>query len=163
MTIRIFELPPKAGEVLNSTKIPTEDPSDETNKTRMVSAADITPYTWAASDEDSPLSVGLLYTTEAAIVGRQINNAAFSLKNAPTGIEMEFDIRKEDGINLNTFTTIFSTRPTIDINEFTSTTSFPAAVVSDMMWESGRRLQILLIINDSNFAASGLKVTMTTT
>jgi len=160
MTIRIFELPPKAGEVLNSTKIPTEDPNDLADATRMVSAADITPYTWAASDEDSPLSVGVLYTTEAAVVGRQINNVAFSLKNAPTGGTMEFDILKETGINFNTFTTIFSTRPTIMVNEFTSTTSIPVPIVSDTLWQSGRRLQIRLITNDSNFAATGVKGTI---
>ena len=160
MTIRIFELPPKVGEVLVSTKIPTEDPNDLSNATRMLPASDMMPYTWAASDEDSPLSTGLLYTTEAAVVARNVRNAAFSLKNAPTGNTMEFDILKETGINTNSFATIFSTRPTIMINEFTSTTSIPVPMLSDTMWESGRRLQIVLVTNDSNFAATGVKGTI---
>ncbi len=160
MSIRIFELPPKAGEVLNSTKIPTEDPNDVTNATRMIAASDLTPFTYAATDEDSPLSLGLLYTTETAVVGRSINNVAFSLKNAPTGNTIEIDILKETGINTNVFATILSTRPTIMINEFTSTTSTPVPILSTNIWESGRRLQIVLTINDANFAATGLKVTI---
>lgn len=160
MTIRIFQLPPKAGEVLTSTKIPTEDPNDETNKTRMVPASDLIPYTYAASDEDAPLTTGLLYTTEAAVVARNIRNAAFSLKNAPTGSGMLVDILKETGINTNAFATIFSIRPTIMINEFTSLTSIPVPVLSDTMWQSGRRLQIVLVTTDSNAAATGLKVTI---
>lgn len=160
MSIRIFELPPKAGEVENSTKIPTEDPNDSTNATRMVPASDLTPYTWAASDEDAPLALGILYTTEATVVGRTLTNAALSLKNAPTANTIDVDIQKEDGINANTFTSIFSTRPTIMINEFTSTTSIPVPILVTNQWESGRRLRIQLITNDANFAATGLKVTI---
>jgi len=160
MSIRIFELPPKAGEILNSTKIPTEDPNDETNKTRMVPASDLTPYTWAATDEDSPLALGVLYVTEATVVGRTILNVALSLKNAPTGNTIDVDVEKEDGINANTFTTIFSTRPTIMINEFTSTTSTPVPALTTNIWQTGRRLRIILITNDASFAATGLKVTI---
>lgn len=159
MTIRIFELPPKAGEVKNSTKIPTEDVADETNKTRMVPASDLTPYTWAATDEDSPLSLGVLYTTEAGIVGRTIRNASASVKNAPTGNIIDIDIEKETTANSNVFATIFSTLITIDPGDFTSTTS-AAPMLNTTQWESGRRLRIVLITNDANFAATGLKVTI---
>ena len=160
MSIRISQLPPKAGEIQNSTKIPTEDPVDLSNATRMISAADITPYTWAATDEDSPLALGVLYVTEATVVGRQIINAALSLKNAPTASIVDVDIQKETAINSNVFATIFSTRPTIAINDFTSTTSVPVPIIAENTWESGRRLQIVLIANDTNFAATGLKVTI---
>jgi len=160
MSIRIFQLPPKAGQVLSSTKIPTEDPGDETNKTRMISASDLIPYTWAASDEDSPLATGLQYTTEAASVARTLKNAIISLKNAPTGTDIEVDILKETAVNTNVFATIFSTKPIIMVNEFTSQTALPVPVISVGIWETGRRLQIVLTINDSNFAATGLKVTI---
>jgi len=160
MSIRIFELPPKAGQVTNSTKIPTEDASDETNKTRMISASDLIPYTWAASDEDSALAVGILYTTETAAVARTLKTAIISLKNAPTGSTIEVDILKETGVNTNVFATIFSVLPTIMINEFTSETSLPVPILSATTWEQARRLQIQLTINDSNFAATGLKVTI---
>lgn len=160
MTIRIFELPPKTGQISDSTKLATEDAMDDTNKTRMVSLSDVTPYTWAASDEDAPLSTGLLYTTEISVVARTIKNVVLSLKNAPTGSVIEVDVLKETMSNSNLFTTIFTTKLTIDINEFTSNTAAIPAVIFLDTWEMGRRLQIVLTINDSNFAASGLKVTL---
>ena len=160
MSIRIKDLPPKVGKVTNTTKIPTEDPGDPVaDATRMIGAIDIVPFTWATSDEDSPLSNGLLYTTEAGET-RTIQDVILSLKNAPTGNTIEVDILKETGINLNAFVTIFSTKPTIMINEFTSQTSTPVPVFSTNTWERGRRLQIVLTINDANFAATGLKVTI---
>ena len=159
MSIRINQLPPKAGKVTNTTKIPTEDPGDTADATRMVGAIDIVPFTWAASDEDSSLTTGLLYTTETGET-RTIQDVILSLKNAPTGSTIEVDILKETGINTNVFATVFSTKPTIMINEFTSQTSTPVPIFSTTTWEAGRRLQIVLTINDSNFASTGLKVTL---
>lgn len=159
MSIRIKDLPPKAGKVINTTKIPTEDPNDTADATRMVGAIDLVPFTWAATDEDSPLTTGLLYTTEAGLT-RTILDVILSLKNAPTGSTIEVDVLKETGINTNVFATVFSTKPTIMVNEFTSQTSTPIPVFSDNTWQAGRRLQIVLTINDSNFAATGLKVTI---
>lgn len=160
MSIRIKDIPPKTGQVSNSTKMATEDVNDETNKTRMVSLSDVTPYTWAASDEDSSLSTGLLYTTETAVVARTLKNVILSLKNAPTGSTITVDILKETGVNTNVFATIFSVLPSIMINEFTSETSLPVPILSTSTWELGRRLQIVLTINDTSFAATGLKVTI---
>jgi len=119
-----------------------------------------TQFTWGASDEDSPLITGLQYTTEAAVAEVALSEVILSLKNAPTGSTITVDILKEDGVNLNTFTTIFSVLPTIDINEFTSQTAATAAVISDATWEIERRLQLVLTINDSNAAATGIKVTL---
>jgi len=158
MSIRIKDLPPKAGQVSNNTKIPTEDPVDETNKTRMLSASDVTPAIYAASDEDSPLATGILYTTEAPAVARSIKDVVISLKNAPTGTDIEVDILKEDSLNSDTFSTIFSTRPKIMTTEFTSETFLTPPVLSTNTWEGGLRMQFQLTINDTNFAASGLKV-----
>jgi len=118
------------------------------------------PFTWGASDEDSPLSVALLYTTESAASEITLSEVILSLKNPPTGSTITVDIQKETGTNTNVFATIFSTLPTIDINEFTSQTAAVAAVISDTTWEIERRLQIFLTITDSNFAATGLKVTL---
>lgn len=118
------------------------------------------PFTWASSDEDSPLDEALLYTTEATASEITISEVVLSLKNAPTGGKITVDIKKETGPNTNVFATIFSTLPTIDINEFTSQTAAIAAVISDSTWEVERRLQIFLTITDTNFAATGLKVTL---
>lgn len=113
-------------------------------------------FTWGLSDEDSPLSTGILYTTEAGETDRTLADVILSLKNAPTGNPIFVDILKETGVNTNVFVTIFSTLPSIDANEFTSQTGSPA-VISDNTWEAQRRLQIKLITNDANFAATGLK------
>ena len=118
------------------------------------------PFTWGASDEDSPLNAALLYTTEASATEVTLSEVILSLKNPPTGSTITVDIQKETGPNTNVFATIFSTLPTIDITEFTSQTAAVAAVFSDTTWEVQRRLQIILTITDTNFAATGLKVTL---
>lgn len=144
--------------------VPSEPLSINKNKriTKINAEASLqTRLVYAASDEDSPLSVGLLYTTEASSINRTINNIQLSLKNAPTGTSVTVDMQKETGINTNSFATIFSTLPTVDITEFTSQTAAIPPVLSDNAWEMGKRLQIILTINDTNFAATGLKVTLT--
>ncbi len=157
MSIRLNELPPKVGKITNSTKLATEDPNDETNKTRMIPAGDIVPAVYALSDEDSPLSSGILYTTEANAVARSIKDVIISVKNAPSGSDIEVDTLKETGVNTDIFNTIFSVKPIIMVGEFTSETALPVPIISDDTWEKGRRLQFVLTINDSSFIASGLK------
>jgi len=126
----------------------------------LPSSASFDFLTWGASDEDSPLSTGLLYTTEAAFATINVSDIILTVKNAPTGTSITVDIRKETGVNTNVFATIFSTLPTIDINEFTSQTAAVPFVISDNFWQVERRLQIILTINDSNVAATGLKVSL---
>ena len=117
-------------------------------------------FTWGVSDEDASLVTGLQYTTEASEIFRNLSQIILSVKNAPTGSTITVDILKETGPNTNVFATIFSTLPTIDITEFTSQTAAVAAVFSVTTWETQRRLQIVLTINDTNFAATGLKVSL---
>jgi len=144
---------PTGGANLNQ-EIPLSDVKD------FLQGASI-PSTWGVSDEDSPLTVGVLYTTEAADTTQDISGVILSLKNAPTGSNISVDIAKETGVNTNVFATIFSTLPTIDIAEFTSQTAATPPVISDTTWETQRRLQLILNTNDSNLIASGLKVTLT--
>lgn len=118
------------------------------------------PFTWGASDEDSPIVTGLLYTTEAAATEITLSDVVVSLKNAPTGLAIEVDILKETAPNSNVFVSIFSTLPVIDTNDFTSQTSAVTPVFSDTTWQIERRLQLVLTINDDDFAATGIKVTL---
>ncbi len=118
------------------------------------------PFTWGASDEDSQLTTGLLYTTEAAASQITLSEVVLSLKNPPTGSNMTVDIQKETGANTNVFATIFSTLPVIDINDFTSQTSTTTPAFSDTIWEAQRRLQLILTVTDSDFEATGIKVTL---
>lgn len=117
------------------------------------------PFTWGASDEDASIITGLLYTTEAAASEVTLSEVVLSLKNAPTNNTITVDILKENAVNSNVFVSIFSTLPTIEINEFTSQTAV-AAVFSDSTWQIERRLQLVLTINDDDFAATGIKVTL---
>jgi len=160
MSIRIKDVPPKTAAFTATTKLVTEDPNDETNKTKGVLLSNLPILTYAASDEDAPLSVGILYTTEAAILQRTIKNIIATLKNTPTGSSITIDIQKETGVNTNSFATILSTLLTININDFTSQTATVPVVVSDDTWEAERRIQIILTTTDTNFAATGLKVTL---
>jgi len=160
MSIQIKDLSPKAGKVTGSTQMATEDPVDETNATRKVPLSDVTPYTYAASDEDSPLATGILYTTESTVVTRSIKDVTISLKNAPTGSDIFVDILKETGVNTDIFATILSVLPTIMVNEFTSDTATPVPIITDGIWQKGRRLRFVLTVNDSAFAARGLKVSI---
>lgn len=157
MSIRIFELPPKTIPITATTKIPTEDPTDESNKSKQISAVDILSFVWSASDEDSALTVGTKYTTEVSTIQKTINKIIISLKNSPTGSVVEVDILKETGLDTNEFVSIFTTKPTIDINKFSSISATPAVILNET-WEVDRRLQIRITLVDSNFAATGLKV-----
>ncbi len=125
----------------------------------IVSPGSITPEitTWAATDEDSPLVTGLQYTTEAALEDVVLTDVILSLKNAPTGSDVIVDIKQETFLNSNDFETIFTTRPSILIDDYSSAIS---ASFSEPIWNAQRRLQILIDTNDSSFTASGLKVTL---
>lgn len=159
---RIKDLPPKVIPLTATTIIPTEDPTDESNKTKGIPATDLkgSPFTWGVSDEDSPLTTGIIYTTEAGEIDVSLADAIITLKNAPTGGAITVDIKKETGVNTNVFNTIFTTALSIDVGEFTSQTAAVPPVILAPTWEAQRRLQISLVINDTNFIASGLKVTL---
>jgi len=121
------------------------------------------PLTWAATDEDSPLvtAPATLYTTEAADKDRTITDVITSLKNAATGTSVVVDIEKETGVNTNVFASILTVPAAIDLNEFTSaTTAGPPVLISDSSWQENRRLRFVLLAHDTNFAATGLKVTI---
>ena len=124
-----------------------------------------TEFTWAASDEDSPLITGILYTTEVANVSKPLEQVILSLKNTPTNNAIEVNVIQESAPDSNTFNagdTIFTTNPQIDKDLFSSINStIPGIVKAAQTWDVGKRLQILLTTNDSpNFAATGLKVSI---
>jgi len=120
-----------------------------------------TLFVYAAGDEDSASIAETVYITEGVILQHIIKEVAASLKNAPTGSLITVDIQKETGVDNNAFATILSTLITIDIGKFNSKTSATQPVISDKIWETNRRMKIIITITDSNFAASGLKVVLT--
>lgn len=84
-------------------------------------------------------------------------------KTAGTGATLaEGDILVEDSVNSNTFTTIFSTRPTLDASEFTSTTATTPPVLSSTPTTiaKGKRVQYKIQAVDSNNLVRGMKIGM---
>ena len=114
-------------------------------------------FTWAASDEDTPLITGIRYVTEAGLSTRTISQVKLSVKNAPTGAILIVDIEKETGVNTNSFATIFSSLPQIALTEYFNASN---GTFSDTTWNLNRRLRISITQTDSNGIASGLKVTL---
>ncbi len=115
---------------------------------------------WPMSDETSQLIAGKLYTTEVAPYTMTIEAVELTVTTAGTGALLTADIHKETATNSNVFSTIFSTKPTIDSNEFTSQTASTQPVLLTNVWERGRRLQLILDSTDGNGLSRGLKITI---
>ena len=119
--------------------------------------------TWAypLTNETTPPTIGVKYTTEPAPYNMTLEDVIAGLTAAGAGAALfEFDILKENAVNANAFTTIFSTRPTIDAAEFTSTTATTPPVLSVTTWEKGRRLQLSIHAVDTDAAARGAKLSI---
>ena len=77
----------------------------------------------------------------------KIEDVIAGLTTAGTGAALfTFDILKENSVNANAFTTIFTTKPTIDASEFTSTTAATAMALNVTTLEKG-----VIIILDLDF------------
>ncbi len=117
---------------------------------------------WPLTDETTAPTTGVKYTTEPAPYDMSIDDAIAGLTTAGTTDTFTVDVLKEDSVNADTFTTIFSTKPTIDAAEFTSTTAAAAPVISVNTWEKGRRLQLSIDTLDTGGTARGVKVDLIT-
>ena len=120
------------------------------------------PWTYNLSDESTALTTTFKYTTEPLPYNVTIDDVIGGLTTAGTGATLlTFDVLYEDTApNTNTFTTIFSTCPTIDANEFTTTTAATPYALSTTTLAKGRRLQIKVKTLDSGAAARGAKLTL---
>ncbi len=123
-------------------------------------ASIVSHSSYPMSDETSGIGIGTLYTTDAAPYTTTIDGVELTLTVAGTGSRLTADIHKETGINSNVFSTIFSTKPTMDSNEFTSQTASTQPVLLTNVWEKGRRLQLILDSTDGNGLSRGLKITI---
>ena len=120
-----------------------------------------------ALSDDAATSVpttGVKYTSmpmpaDFKIIGTPVAG----VKTAGTGATLvEVDILVEDSVNANTFTSIFSTRPTIKASEFTSTTATTPAVLASnpTTIAKGKRVQYKIQAVDSNNLVRGIKCGM---
>ena len=117
---------------------------------------------WPLTDESTAPTTGVKFTTEPAPYDMEIEDAIAGLTIAGTTDTFTVDVLKEDEVNDNGFTTIFSTKPTIDATEFTSTTAAAAPVISVSTWEKGRRLQLSIDTLDTGGTARGVKIDLVT-
>ncbi len=117
---------------------------------------------WPLTDETTAPTTGVKFTTEPAPYDMAIEDAIAGLTTAGTTDTFVLDVLKEDSVNADTFTTIFSTTPTIDATEFTSTTAATPPVISVSTWEKGRRLQLEIVTLDTGGTARGVKIELIT-
>lgn len=111
------------------------------------------------TDETTLPTTGVKYVTEPMPYAITLTEVIAGLTTAGTGATLfTLDILDEDSVNANTFTTIFSTLPTIDASEFTSTTATTPSVLSTVLIPKGIRLQLKITTLDSNSLARGVKI-----
>jgi hypothetical protein len=120
-------------------------------------------WAWPLTDETTAPTTGVKYTTEPAPYDMSIEDAIAGLTTAGTGAALfTIDVLKENSVNADAFTTIFSTLVTIDASEFTSTTAATAPVISVSTWEKGRRLQLSIDTLDTDTLGRGAKISLVT-
>ncbi len=116
-------------------------------------------WAWPLTDETTLPVVGVTYTTEPAPYDMTIEDAIAGLTTAGTGATLfTIDVLKENSVNADAFTTIFTIKPTIDASEFTSTTAATAMTLNVTTWEKGRRLQLKIDTLDTNTLGRGAKI-----
>lgn len=106
-------------------------------------------------------STGVIYTSLPMPADFKVIGVVGGVKTAGTGVALvRFDVLSEDSVNGNTFTTIFSTKPTIDASEFTTTTAAtPYALTSNPTTiAKGKRVQYKIDQLDTDSAARGYKI-----
>lgn len=121
-----------------------------------------TVFSYALTDETTAPTTGVKFVTEPAPYALTVTDVIGGLTTAGTGAALfTFDILLEDTApNTNTFTTIFTTKPTIDASEFTTTTAATAMVLSQTAVAKGKRLQLKIDTLDSNTLARGAKLSI---
>lgn len=129
------------------------DNSGAGNPTQLVFTPDY--FDFACSDEDSDLAVGIVFTMICNRNYANISDVEFSVTTAPTGSNLELDVRKNGS-------TIYTTKPTIDAGEkLTATAATVQALnANNINLVTGDELQVRITQVGSTVAGKGLKATM---
>tara|TARA_R110000822_G_scaffold90215_2_gene208706 strand:+ start:1671 stop:2165 length:495 start_codon:yes stop_codon:yes gene_type:complete len=107
----------------------------------------------AASDELTALTTGTAKITFRMPHAMTLTEVRCSVTTAPTGSVLTVDINDSG-------TTVLSTKLTVDIGEYTSTTSAIPPVISDSVLADDAQITIDIDTIGSTIAGSGLKVTL---
>lgn len=110
---------------------------------------------FACSDETSDLTVDIVFTMICNRAYTNVSAIEFSVTTAPTGANLEFDVRKNG-------TTIYATPPIIDAGEKSTYTASVSQVISGLNsdFDIGDELQVRVGQVGSTVAGKGLKATM---
>lgn len=106
-------------------------------------------------------STGVVYTSLPMPADFNVIGCVLGVKTAGTGANLvRADVLVENSVNADAFTTIFSTKPTIDASEFTSTTAATPYVLTSnpTVIAKGKRVQYKIDQIDSNSLARGYKI-----
>ena len=157
------------GDLLSWSTLPARLAVGANNTVLTAASGETTGLKWALpdfifayplSDETTALTTGVKYVTEPAPFAFTITDVIGGLTTAGTGAALfRFDILLEDTApNTNTFTTIFTTKPTIDASEFTTTTAATPMVLNLTAVAKGKRLQLKIDQLDTDTLARGAKI-----
>jgi len=120
-------------------------------------------FAYPMTDESTLPTTGVKYVTDPWPYDFKIIDVIAGLTTAGTGAALwRVDILKEDSVNANTFTTIFTTKPTINSGQFTSTTASAPMVLNVTTIEKGKRLQLKIdqLDTNTNTLARGAKISV---
>jgi len=120
-------------------------------------------FAYPLTDESTAPTTGVKYVTDPWPYDFKIIDVIAGLTTAGTGAALwRVDILKEDSVNANTFTTIFTTKPTINSGQFTSTTASAPMVLNVTTIEKGKRLQLKIdqLDTNTNTLARGAKISV---
>ena len=110
---------------------------------------------FACSDETSDLTVDIVFTMICNRAYTKVSAIEFSVTTAPTGANLEFDVRKNG-------TTIYTTPPIIDAGEKLTYTASVSQIIGGLNvdFAIGDELQVRVTQVGSTVAGKGLKATM---
>ena len=123
------------------------------NPTELIFTPDYMDF--ACSDEDSDLAVARVFTMICNRDYPYVSSVEFSVTEAPTGANLEFDVLKNG-------TTVYTTTPSIDAGEKLTATATTQQLISGSNFSLavGDEFQVRITQVGSTDAGAGLKATM---
>lgn len=123
------------------------------NPTELIFTPDYMDF--ACSDETSDLATGRVFTMICNRDYPYVSSVEFSVTEAPTGANLEFDVLKNG-------TTVYTTTPSIDAGEKLTATATTQQLISGSNFSLaiGDELQVTITQVGSINAGAGLKATM---